>query len=73
MKNIFAFTEPSLPDTGYVAYLSVNEIATESPQNIAITVRSRGDTVAPQEIRMTTEMCELFAAALLAYLNKKTP
>lgn len=71
MKNIFAYTEPTLPDVGYVAYLSVNEIAVDSQKNIVITVRSRGQGV-PQEVRLTREHHTTGVATMQCRVNAGT-
>lgn len=67
MKNIFAYTEPTPPVTGYPSYLSVNHIDTEADRNIVFTVRSSGNSGATQEVRLTPAMCEALINALAAF------
>lgn len=68
MKNIFAYTEP-IPVRGYPSYLSVNHIDTEADENIVITVRSSGNSGAPQEVRLTPQMCEALVYGLAAAIH----
>ncbi len=68
MKNIFAYTEAT-PVDGYPSYLSVNRIDTDSDRNIVLTVRSSGNSGAPQEVRLTPQMCEALIDAMAVVMG----